>query len=108
MVGARIEPVLGAQILGEGADAHEPFRALAVKILAEQRKDFEHTSYPGEPHGFRKPENRIDMYQRLETFFDGSPAKTMQALVDLSRDRGDEIDWDEMERLVQLARKEGR
>ena len=53
------------------ADVRAPFRQyqLAVEMLSQLDKDFEHKSYPDEPHGFRDPQNRIDMYGRLETFF---------------------------------------
>lgn len=54
------------------ADVRAPFRQyeLAVEILEKHGKTFESKSYPGEPHGFRNPANRIDMYQRLEAFLD--------------------------------------
>ncbi len=54
------------------ADVRAPFRQyeLAVKILAEENKVFESKSYPNEPHGFRNPQNRIDMYTRLEAWFE--------------------------------------
>jgi dipeptidyl aminopeptidase/acylaminoacyl peptidase len=54
------------------ADVRAPFRQyeLAVEILKKNNKVFESKSYPGEPHGFRNPANRIDMYRRLEAFFD--------------------------------------
>ena len=53
-------------------DVRAPYRQyeLAVKSLEAAGKRFQHKSYPGEPHGFRNPENRIDMYRRLEEFFD--------------------------------------
>ena len=41
-----------------------------VEILKKNNKVFESKSYPGEPHGFRNPANRVDMYRRLEAFFD--------------------------------------
>lgn len=54
------------------ADVRAPFRQyqLAVEILKKNGKTFESKSYPGEPHGFRNPANRVDMYQRLEAFLD--------------------------------------
>ena len=54
------------------ADVRAPFRqfVLATRILEEEGKVFEAHSYPGEPHGFRDPMNRVDMYQRLEAWFD--------------------------------------
>ena len=53
------------------ADVRAPFRQyeLAVKILKEKEKTFESKSYPNEPHGFRNPQNRVDMYTRLEAWF---------------------------------------
>ena len=53
-------------------DVRAPYRQyeLAVRTLEELGKTFEHKSYPGEPHGFRDPANRIDLYQRLEAFFE--------------------------------------
>jgi dipeptidyl aminopeptidase/acylaminoacyl peptidase len=56
-------------------DVRAPFRQfeLAIESLAASGKTFESRSYPGEPHGFRNPANRIDMYQRLEEFFDRLP-----------------------------------
>ena len=54
------------------ADVRAPFRQfeLAVEILEREGKIFEAHSYPGEPHGFRDPMNRVDMYERLEGWFD--------------------------------------
>ncbi|HSC26448.1 MAG TPA: S9 family peptidase, partial [Vicinamibacterales bacterium] len=54
------------------ADVRAPFRQyqLAVELLKKHGKTFESRSYPNEPHGFRNPANRVDMYQRLEAFFD--------------------------------------
>lgn len=53
-------------------DVRAPYRQfeLAVEILRREGKVFESRSYPGEPHGFRDPANRIDMYRRLEAWFD--------------------------------------
>ena len=54
------------------ADVRAPFRqfVLARQILEREGKVFEAHSYPGEPHGFRDPMNRVDMYRRLEAWFD--------------------------------------
>ncbi len=54
------------------ADVRAPFHQyqLVVAQLETAGKEFESHSYPDEPHGFRNPANRIDMYQRLEAFFD--------------------------------------
>jgi dipeptidyl aminopeptidase/acylaminoacyl peptidase len=53
------------------ADVRAPYRQflLATEILQRGAEAFESHSYPGEPHGFRNPKNRIDMYGRLEAWF---------------------------------------
>jgi dipeptidyl aminopeptidase/acylaminoacyl peptidase len=62
-------PVL---IMHGEADVRAPFRQyqLATEILKREGKVFESKSYPGEPHGFRNPENYVDMYTRLEAWFE--------------------------------------
>jgi dipeptidyl aminopeptidase/acylaminoacyl peptidase len=54
------------------ADVRAPYRQfeLVVGILEREGKVFESHSYPDEPHGFRNPMNRVDMYRRLEGWFD--------------------------------------
>lgn len=54
------------------ADTIAPFDQFtqATKILAREGKVFKARSYPGEPHRFRDPENRVDMYRRLEAWMD--------------------------------------
>lgn len=69
---SRIDRVKTPLLIMHGeADVRAPFRQyeLAVKILKENGKLFESKSYPNEPHGFRNPNNRVDMYQRLEAWF---------------------------------------
>jgi len=70
---ARLDAVRTPLLLMHGeADVRAPFRQyqLALEILKRHGKRFESQSYPGEPHGFRDPLNRIDMYRRLEAFFE--------------------------------------
>jgi len=43
---------------------------IAVEELRRLGKSFETKTYPDEGHGFRNPDNRIDMYARLESFFE--------------------------------------
>ncbi|HSC26446.1 MAG TPA: S9 family peptidase [Vicinamibacterales bacterium] len=52
-------------------DDRAPYRnfELAVAELKRLGKDFEAKSYPNEGHGFRNPDNSIDMYTRVEQFF---------------------------------------
>ena len=70
---SRIKNVKTPLLIMHGeADVRAPFRQyeLAVEILKKEGKTFESHSYPNEPHGFRNPANRIDMYTRLEAWFD--------------------------------------
>jgi dipeptidyl aminopeptidase/acylaminoacyl peptidase len=70
---ARVKDVKTPLLIMHGeADVRAPYRQyqLAVDILKKTGKTFESRSYPGEPHGFRNPANRIDMYRHLEAFFD--------------------------------------
>ncbi|WP_394749684.1 S9 family peptidase [Spongiimicrobium salis] len=69
---SRVENVKTPLLIMHGeADVRAPFRQyeLAVKILKDRNKVFESKSYPNEPHGFRNPQNRVDMYTRLEAWF---------------------------------------
>ena len=55
----------------------------------------------------REKESKAALARVLDTFFDGSPERTMQALVDLSSaDYG--VDLAELEKIVRKAREEGR
>jgi predicted transcriptional regulator len=51
---------------------------------------------------------RSVLAELLETFFDGSPAKTMKALLDLSRSDRYQTDLETFEELIRKAREEGR
>jgi len=70
---ARVDQIRTPLLTMHGeADVRAPYRQfeLAVERLRAGGRDFESHSYPNEPHGFRDPNNRIDMYRRLEAFFD--------------------------------------
>ncbi|MEM7415248.1 MAG: alpha/beta fold hydrolase [Gemmatimonadota bacterium] len=70
---ARVEHIETPVLTMHGEeDVRAPFRQfeLAVEILEREGKTFGSHSYPGEPHGFRNPMNRVDMYQRLEAWFE--------------------------------------
>ncbi len=41
-----------------------------VEALRRAGKTFEYKTYPGEPHGFLKRENQLDVYGRVERFLD--------------------------------------
>jgi dipeptidyl aminopeptidase/acylaminoacyl peptidase len=69
---ARVQNIRAPVLTMHGeADVRAPFRQyqLVVDILEREGKVYEAHSYPGEPHGFRNPANRIDMYRRMETWF---------------------------------------
>ena len=69
---ARVPDIVTPTLIMHGEeDVRAPFRQyeLAVQILEREGKVFESHSYPGEPHGFRDPMNRVDMYRRLEAWF---------------------------------------
>ena len=68
----RVNRITTPTLLMHGeADVRAPFRQfqLAVEIMEKEGKVYESHSYPGEPHGFRNPENLIDMHQRMEAWF---------------------------------------
>lgn len=54
------------------ADTCAPFRQFqaAVENLERHQRNFEAVSYPGQPHQFRDPAKRVDMYSRLEAWMD--------------------------------------
>ncbi len=41
-----------------------------VEALRQAGKTFEYKTYAGEPHGFLKRENLLDVYTRVERFLD--------------------------------------
>jgi len=70
---ARLDAVKAPILLMHGeSDTIAPFDQfqLASEALKRHGKVFEAHSYPDEPHRFRNPENRVDMYRRLEAWMD--------------------------------------
>ena len=70
---ARIRNVKTPLLIMHGeADVRAPFHQfeLAVDSLKAYHKTFESRTFPGEPHGFRNPAHRVELYQRLEAFLD--------------------------------------
>jgi dipeptidyl aminopeptidase/acylaminoacyl peptidase len=70
---ARIDQVETPILLMHGeADVRAPFRQYerVVEALKRHGKTFESHSFPGEPHRFRDPANRVDLYSRLEAWMD--------------------------------------
>ena len=62
--------------------------------------------YVYRPTVARESQSRSALAQVLETFFDGSPERTMKALLDLSGDY--DVDFKKFEQLIREAKKEGR
>jgi dipeptidyl aminopeptidase/acylaminoacyl peptidase len=70
---ARIRNVTTPLLIMHGeADVRAPFHQfqLAVDTLKAYHKTFESKTFPGEPHGFRKAADRIELDRRLEAFLD--------------------------------------
>jgi dipeptidyl aminopeptidase/acylaminoacyl peptidase len=70
---ARIPDLLTPVLIMHGqADTRAPYRQfeLVVDALKTHDKVFDSHSYTDEPHRFRDPDNRVDMYQRLEAWMD--------------------------------------
>jgi dipeptidyl aminopeptidase/acylaminoacyl peptidase len=70
---ARIQSIRTPLLIMHGeADVRAPFRQYqqAVELLKKYGKDFQSKSFPNEQHGFHIPQDEIEMFQRLETFFD--------------------------------------
>ncbi|MCG8468249.1 MAG: prolyl oligopeptidase family serine peptidase [Gemmatimonadetes bacterium] len=69
---ARIQHITAPVLLMHGElDRRVPIQNFehAVAEFARHGIDVETVTYPDEAHGFRDPDNRIDMYTRLEAFF---------------------------------------
>jgi len=70
---ARIDRVETPILLMHGeADARAPFRQfeMVVEALKRQGKVFESRSFPAQPHRFADPEDRVELYSRLEAWMD--------------------------------------
>ena len=81
-------------------------RSLEKKGLVRHReKGLRYVYSPTTP---KKKASRSALAQLLDTFFEGSPEHAMQALLDVSKQRRYDIDFDEFERLIDDARREGR
>ena len=69
----RVDQIEAPVLLMHGdADTRVPFEhfELAVEALEEHGKEYETRVFEGEPHGFRNPMNRVELYRALEAFFD--------------------------------------
>lgn len=81
-------------------------RALEEKGLVRHREEgLRYVYFPVVPRG---EASRTALARVLDTFFGGSPEHALKALLELSRDGGYELDYDDLERLIGEAREEGR
>ena len=92
------------------APSYSTVRAL-MRVLTE-KGELSYTS-DGPRYVYRPTTSREDaqasaLARVLSTFFEGSATKAMAALMDLSADELTDADVDELEHLVQNARREGR
>lgn len=86
--------------------ARSVLRSLTQKgFVRHEAKGMRYVYRPTVP---RERQERSVLSQVVANFFDDSPEKTMRALLDISKSRDLEIDYDELERLIRKARREGR
>jgi predicted transcriptional regulator len=81
-------------------------RALARKGLVKHRAvGLRYVYRPTVPKGAA---SRRALSRLIDTYFGGTPEPAMQALLDLSRDRDRDVNFDLLERMIEDARKAGR
>ena len=108
----RLGEVSAADILRELPDlpsysaVRSILRALEQKGLVRHRE--KGLRYVYSPTVSKQKASRSALRDLLDTFFDGSPLPAMQSLIEVSRDAGREIDYQELKRLIDDARQEGR
>lgn len=108
----RLGEVSAADILRELPDrpsysaVRSILRALEQKGLVRHReKGMRYVYAPTVP---KRKASHSAVRDLLDTFFDGSPVPAMRSLIEVSRDAGREIDYQELYRLIEIARREGR
>lgn len=86
--------------------ARSVLRSLEDRGLVRHRE--KGMRYVYSPTQSRQKASRKALSELLDTFFDGSPLSAMNALLEISRDREQQLDTGELERLIDEARSEGR
>lgn len=81
-------------------------RALARKGLVQFRA--EGLRYVYRPTVAKAKSSRTALRRLLDTYFGGAPEPALKALLDLTRDRNQDIDYEALERLIDDARREKR
>ena len=100
-----------AEIRGElpAAPSYSAVRSL-LRILEEKghvRHEQDGPRYVYLPMVTRDSAKRSAMRHMLQTFFDGSTAQAMSALLDVSSSRLDDAELDRLKRVIDQARKQG-
>lgn len=100
-----------AEVRAELPDApsYSAVRAL-LRILEDKghvRHEQDGPRYVYAPTVARDSAKRYAMRHLLQTFFDGSAAQAMSALLDVSSSRLSDSELDRLEQLIDLARKQG-
>lgn len=109
----RLEEATASEILdAAGGDIPSYSAVRSILRQLETRGLIEHEAkelrYVYRPVVSREKESRSALARVLDTFFDGSPERTMKALVDLSKSGEYDVDWKGIESLIRKAKKEGR
>ncbi len=104
--------VSAAEVLAEMADPPSYSSVRSTLKILEQKGHLRHESEGGRyfysPTVRRSQARRSALDQLLTTFFDDSPAAVVNALLESRGAELDEEDYDQLARLIDRARKEGR
>lgn len=95
---------------GDDIPSYSAVRSILRQLVTKGRVKHEEKGlrYVYRPTVPRDSQSRAALARVLNTFFDGSPERTMKALIDLSRSDDYDVDLLEIEKLIRKARKEGR
>lgn len=90
--------------------SYSAVRSILRQLVNQGRVEHEAKGlrYVYRPTVSRESQSRSALAQVLDTFFDGSPERTMQALLDLSESGDYDVDLRRFEELIKRAKKEGR
>jgi predicted transcriptional regulator len=86
-------------------------RARALRVLEEKghiRHEEQQLRYVYLPAASRQTARRSALNHLLDTFFEGSPEKVVEALLGKERSRLSDEELDRMAQLIETARKEGK
>ena len=81
-------------------------RALEAKGLIKHRMDG--PRYVFRPTVPKSQASRNALRRVLDTYFGGMPEHALKALLDVSRDRRHDVDYDSLQKMIDEARKSGK